>query len=79
MRDSCIEIAVSTYCKTELIHLAKAIAFMDLPTDPDFENESIDECLSRRLTLPAGQKILDPFPSKWHHCPMTSLSSRHLD
>ena len=34
---------------------------MDLPTDPDFENESIDECLSRRLTLPAGQKILDPF------------------
>ena len=34
---------------------------MDLPTDPDFENESIDECLSRRLTVPAGQKILDPF------------------
>ena len=34
---------------------------MDLPTDPDFENESINECLSRRLTLPAGQKILDPF------------------
>ena len=54
-------VQVSTYCKTELIHLAKAIAFMDLPTDPDFENESIDECLSRRLKLPAGQKILDPF------------------
>ena len=34
---------------------------MDLPTDPDFENEFIDECLSRRLTLPAGQKILDSF------------------
>ena len=34
---------------------------MDIPTDPDFENESIDECLSRRLTLPAGQKILGPF------------------
>lgn len=46
---------------TELIHLAKAIAFMDLPTDPDFENESVDECLSRRLTFLAGQKILDPF------------------
>ena len=54
-------VQVSTYCKTELIHRAKAIAFMDLPTDPDFENESIDECLSRRLKLPAGQKILDPF------------------
>ena len=34
---------------------------MDLPTDPDFVNESIDECFSRRLTLTAGQKILDPF------------------
>ena len=38
-------VQVSTYCKTELIHLAKAIAFMDLPTDLDFENESIDGCL----------------------------------
>ena len=54
-------VQVFTYCKTELIHLAKAIAFMDLPTDPDFENESIDEFLLRRLTLPVGQKILDPF------------------
>ena len=34
---------------------------MDLPTDPDFEIESIDEYLSRHLTLSVGQKILDPF------------------
>ena len=54
-------VQVSTYRKTELIQLAKAIAFMDLPTGPEFENESIDECLSRRLTLPVGQKILNPF------------------
>ena len=54
-------VQVSTYRKTELIHLAKAIAFMDLPTDPEFENESIDECLSRHLSLPVGQKILNPF------------------
>ena len=54
-------VQVSTYNKTKLIHLAKAIVFMDLPTNPDFENESIDECLSRRLTNPAGQKLMDPF------------------
>ena len=41
---------------------------MDLPTDPDFENCSIDECLLRRLTLPAGLKIPDPFQ-------MTSFSN----
>ena len=34
---------------------------MDLPIDPDFENCSIDECLIRCLTLPAGLKIPDPF------------------
>ena len=61
-------VQVSTYRKTELIHLAKAIAFMDLPTDADFENESIDESLSRRLTPSAGQKILD-------HFQMASLSN----
>ena len=41
---------------------------MNLPTDPDFENDSIEECLIRRLTLPAGQKLTDPFQ-------MTSLSN----
>ena len=35
--------------------------FMDLPTEPDFESESIDECLSRCLTPLAGQKLLYPF------------------
>ena len=53
---------VSTYHITELIHLTKAIASMDLRTDPDFENESIDECLSRCLTLPAGQNF-GPLPN----------------
>ena len=54
-------VQVSTYHKSELIHLAKVVASMNLPTEPDFENDSIDTCLLRRLTLPAGQKIPDPF------------------
>ena len=61
-------VQVSTYCKPELIQLARAVASMNLPTDPNFENESIEECLLRRLTLPAGQKLSDPFQ-------MTSLSN----
>ena len=61
-------VQVSNYRKPQLIELAKAIASMDLPTDPDFENCSIDECLLKRLTLPAGLKILDPFQ-------MTSFSN----
>ena len=52
---------VCNYRKPQLIELAKAIASMDLPNDPDFENCSIDECLIRRFTLPAGLKIPDPF------------------
>ena len=51
-----------------LAQLAKAVASMNLPTDSDFENDSIEECLIRCLTLPAGQKLTDPFQ-------MTSLSS----
>ena len=54
-------VQVSNYRKPQLIELAKAIASMDLPIDPDFENCSIDECLIRCLTLPAGLKIPDPF------------------
>ena len=61
-------VQVSAYCKPELIQLAKAVASMNLPTDPFFENDPIDECLARRLTLPAVQKISDPFQ-------MTSLSN----
>ena len=33
-------VQVSTYRKPELIQLAKAVASMNLPTDPDFENDS---------------------------------------
>ena len=51
-----------------LSQLAKAVASMNLPTDSDFENDSTEECLIRCLTLPAGQKLTDPFQ-------MTSLSS----
>ena len=35
-------VQVSTYRKSELIQLAKAVASMNLPNDPDFENDSID-------------------------------------
>ena len=59
-------VQVSTYRKPELMQLAKAVASMNLPTDPDFD--SIEECLIRRLTLSAGQKLTDPFQ-------MTSLSN----
>ena len=61
-------VQVSTYRKPELIRLAKAVASMNLPTDPDFENDCIEECLIRRPTLPAGRKLTDPFQ-------MTSLSN----
>ena len=57
----CLGVQVSTYRKPELIHLAKAVAGMNPPTDPDFENDSIEECLIRRLTLPLGKKLTDPF------------------
>ena len=49
-------VQVSTYRKPELIQLAKAIASMNLPTEPGFESDSIDACLLRRLTLPAALK-----------------------
>ena len=57
----CLGVPVSTYRKPELIHLAKAVAGMNPPTDPDFENDSIEECLIRRLTLPLGKKLTHPF------------------
>ncbi|KAL9969539.1 hypothetical protein ACROYT_G021764 [Oculina patagonica] len=61
-------VQVITYRKSEFIQLAKTVASMNLPTYPDFENDSIDTCLLRRLTLPARQNIPDPFQ-------MTSLSN----
>ena len=66
-------VQVSIYHKPVLIQLVRAVAFVDLPTDPDF----IDECLLRCLMLPVGQKFWTP--SKWHLCPVTSPSSLHLD
>ena len=38
MTSSAQDVQVSTYCKPELIQLAKATGFVDLPTDPDFES-----------------------------------------
>ena len=38
MISSAQSVQVSTYCKPELIRLAKATGFVDLPTDPDFES-----------------------------------------
>ena len=70
-------VQVSIYHKPELIKLVRAVAFVDLPTDPDFESEFIDECLLRCLVLPVGQKFWTP--SKWHHYPVSSPSSLHLD
>ena len=35
-------VQVYTNHKPELIQLVKAVAFVDLPTDPDLESESID-------------------------------------
>ena len=52
---------VSTYHITELIHLTKAIASMDLPTDPDFENESILMNVCQDASHFQQDKILDPF------------------
>ena len=52
----CLGVQVSTYCKPELIQLAKAVAGINSLTDPDFENDFIEECLIRRLTLPLGKK-----------------------
>ena len=36
---------------------------MNARTDPDFENDSIN-CLKKRLTMPVGKKVPDPFQMK---------------
>ena len=54
-------VPASNYRKAELIELAKAAAEVNLPVDPDFANDSLKECLEKRLTLPAGKRIPDPF------------------
>ena len=57
-------VKISKYNKTQLITLANALHSMDLPVDPDFENDSLDVSLDKRLTLPAGKKIPDPLEMK---------------
>ncbi len=50
-----------SYDKAQLIILAKAVFEMDLPVDPNFENDSLTPHLERQTTLPNGTKVPDPF------------------
>ena len=52
---------VSAYKKAELINIAKSLFEMNADMDPDFRDESIDQDLKKRLTLPGGVVISDPF------------------
>ena len=61
-------VTVSGYNKPELIVLANAIYSMNLDTDPNFENDSLSQCINSRLTLPAGKVVADPLT-------MTGLSN----
>ena len=60
---------VSTYHKSELIQLAKAVASMNLPTDPDFENDSIelDDFLSNQTkSVTSMSAYWNPKPAPTH-------------
>ena len=57
-------ITVSGYNKPDPIILAKAIFDMKLDSDPNFEKDSLSQCLNNRLTLPAGKVVVDPFAVK---------------
>ena len=71
-------VQVSTYCKTELVHVAKAIAliwtFLQTLT---LKMSPLMNVCQDASHFQQDKKFWAP--SKWHHCPMTSLSSRHLD
>ena len=54
-------VPASSYNKAQLIILAKAVFEMDLPVDPNFENDDLTPHLERRTTLPNGTKAPDPF------------------
>ena len=54
-------VPASSYNKAQLIILAKAVFEMDLPVDPNFENNDLTPHLERRTTLPNGTKVPDPF------------------
>ena len=54
-------VPASSYNKTQLIILAKAVFEMDLPVELNFESDDLTPHLERRTTLPNGTKVLDPF------------------
>ena len=54
-------VPASSYNKAQLIILAKAVFEMDLPVDPNFENDDLTPQLEKRTTLPNGTKVPDPF------------------
>ncbi|XP_028412514.1 uncharacterized protein LOC114535352 [Dendronephthya gigantea] len=57
-------VPVSTYKKQDLIQLAHSLHDMNAIVDPDFREDSIEQALNDRLTLPAGGNVPNPFKIK---------------
>ncbi|KXJ11523.1 hypothetical protein AC249_AIPGENE22745 [Exaiptasia diaphana] len=57
-------ITASTYNKDNLITLAKAAVEMNLISDPDFQNDSMENCLKNRLMMPSGKELISPCQMK---------------
>ena len=54
-------VPASSYNKAQLIILAKAVFEMDLPVDPNFNDDNLTPHVERRITtLPNGTKVPDP-------------------
>ena len=54
----------STYKKNNLVNLAQSLHEMDAAIDPGFKEDSIEQILKDRLTLPAGASDSNPFTMK---------------
>ena len=57
-------VPVSAYKKQQLIHLATSLHEMNADVDPDYKNDSIEEVLKDRLTLPSGRIVPNPLQMK---------------
>ena len=57
-------VPVSAYKKADLVLLARSFYDMDASADPDFRDDSIEQTLKERLTLPAGKIVPDPLKMK---------------
>lgn len=64
---------VSTYRKPVLIQLAKAVTFVDLPTDLASTASSLIDVCKEASCFKLDKKFWSH--SRWHHCPMTSPGS----